>query len=107
MASIPATVGMHVFAAVITSSPAPTPSARSASSIASVPDATPTASRAPQNAANDALERLDVRAADEAIAVEHLRERGVELRAQAVVLAAEIDERDRHPSPQYRSPCSR
>ena len=42
-AAIPVTVATHVFAAVITSSPGPTPSARSASSIASVPELTPTA----------------------------------------------------------------
>ena len=98
---------MHVFAAVITSSPAPTPSARSASSIASVPEATPDGFARAAERGERPLELLDARAADEATAVEHPRERGVELRAQGVVLATEIDERDRHPSPQYRSPCSR
>src|SRR4051794_27746889 len=49
-----ATVGTHVFACVTTSSPGPTPSALSASSIASVPLAQPTAWRAPITAANSA-----------------------------------------------------
>ena len=47
-AAIPVTVATHVLAAVITSSPGPTPSARSASAIASVPELTPTAYGAQQ-----------------------------------------------------------
>src|SRR5215212_830167 len=50
--SMPATVGTQVFAWVITSSPGPTPSASSASSIASVPLATATACRLPAKPAN-------------------------------------------------------
>ena len=46
--SMPTIVGTQVFAAVITSSPARMPQASSASVIASVPDATPTACAAPQ-----------------------------------------------------------
>ena len=50
--SIPTIVGMHVFGAVITSSPGSTPAASSAIVIASVPDATPTACEAAQAVAN-------------------------------------------------------
>ena len=49
---MPVAVGAHVIETVRTSSPAPTPRARSASVIASVPFATPTARAAPQKAAH-------------------------------------------------------
>ena len=52
--SMPETVGTHVFACVTTSSPGPMPSARSASSIASVPFAQPTACAFPFQAASSA-----------------------------------------------------
>src|SRR5205809_727456 len=47
-----ATVAMNVFAAVMTSSPDPTPSASSVSASAAVPDDTPTAPATPQYLAN-------------------------------------------------------
>ena len=47
-----AAVAMNVFAGITTSSPAPAPSARRTSSIAVVPEETPSARRAPECAAN-------------------------------------------------------
>ena len=85
----------------------PTPSARSASSIASVPEATPTASRAPQKRGELALEGLHARSADVPAVVDDRLERLGQLGAETGVPAAEIDEWDVHASAQYRSPCSR
>ena len=97
---------MQVLATVITSSPALIPTARSASSIASVPEATPIACSAPTQDGELPLEPLDRLAADEAAGVEHLGDGGVELRPQRSNVAREIEERDaRHA--QYASPCSR
>jgi hypothetical protein len=46
------------------------------------------------------LERLDAGAADEALALDDLGERPIELVPEAGVLTAEVDERDAHSSPQ-------
>ena len=87
-------------AGTITSSPGSTPTARSAIAIASVPDATPTASRAPQNAAN-ARSNSSTRgpstnrppSSTDAIAASSSR-------AVRRDLARELEERDVHGSPQ-------
>ena len=64
---------MNVLAAVTTSSPGPTPNARSASSIASKPVPTPIAWRVPMKRGEFRLEALDRRAEDEIAALDDAR----------------------------------
>ena len=99
--SIPTTVGTHVFAAVITSSPGATPTASSAIVIASVPEATPTACRGAAVGGERRLERLDLArrgrtgrsSSTRAIAASSSARR----RAR---LARQVEERDGHPPSQ-------
>ena len=79
-----------------TSSPGPTPSARSASVIASVPLATPTACRGAQVGGELGLERRDLGAEDERAAVEHLGDLRVDLAAQRRERRLGVEQRDRH-----------
>ena len=70
----------------MTSSPAPMPSAISASSSASVPDDTAIAWLTPSRRASSASTRFDLRSHDEALAVTHARDGGENLFAQRLVL---------------------
>ena len=79
----------------MTSSPGPMPSAISATSSASVPDDTPIASRHAEVRGQLALERLDLRAEDEALAVADARDRREDLVADRPVLRLEIEQRHR------------
>ena len=92
--TIPVTVGTQVFAWVTTSSPGPIPTARRASSTASVPDATPTAWPAAHRRRELLLERPALLAEEEAAAVQHAADRGVQLGANRRTLPPQIDERD-------------
>ena len=79
----------------MTSSPGPMPSAISATSSASVPDDTPMACAHAEGRRELALERLDLRAADEPLAVADARDRGEDLLAQRPVLRLQIEQRHR------------
>ena len=95
-ASIPATVGTHVFAAVITSSPCRRRRAASAIVIASVPDATPSASRDAAVGGELLLEPRDRLAEDEPAAVEHAREAASSSPRMLATWRAQVEERDVH-----------
>ena len=86
---------MNVFAGTMTSSPAPTPTARRASSSASVPLATPTQCAGADELGVLLLERRHGLAADEVAGDEDLGEALLDLLGDLRVLDREVDERDR------------
>ena len=79
-----------------TSSPGPTPIARSAIVIASVPLATPTACAAPQYAANSRSNARHLRAQDVALGVEHPLDRRAQLHAQGDQRRRGVEQRHAH-----------
>ena len=89
-------VAKNVNGVVMTSSPWPQSSARSASSSASVPLAQPTAYFVCDSSATSALELLDGSAEDEQLGVDDLHHRGNDFIADRRVLCTEIQQRDRH-----------
>ena len=82
-----------------TSSPAPTPSARSAIVSASVPLATPTTWRHAQVRGQLALERLDLRPEDVRPALEHRGSALAQLREQGLERRSCVEQRDGHGGP--------
>ena len=88
-------VAKNEYVLVMTSSPGPMPSAISTASSASVPDDTAIASPALEGRGQLALERLDLRAHDESLAVADAGDRGEDLVAKRPVLRVEVEERDR------------
>ena len=80
----------------MTSSPGPMSSASSAITSASVPLATPTQGRAAEALRDGRLQRAALGAEDEAPAVEHSRDGGVDLRAKRPVLGLDVHERHGH-----------
>ena len=87
-------VAKNVKLGTITSSPGPTPSAISASSSASLPDAQPTACSVPQYSAIAASNFAHAGPCTNAPDFAHLGHRRVDLRLQALVLARHIEHRN-------------
>ena len=89
-------VAKNVYAGQMTSSPGSTPSARSASTRASVPFATPTPWAASDVDGGLALEGRDLRAEDEATGVEDVGGGGQEPLAEVSAHRREIHQGDGH-----------
>ena len=92
-------VAKKEYGVVMTSSPGPTFSAISATSSASVPDDTPTACRAPTNAAIELSKSVTDSPEDELLRVAHAIERGADVLADGGVLRLEVQQRDRRHRP--------
>ena len=98
---------MKVFAGTITSSPRPMSTARSASSRASVPLATPTQCSTPTNAANSCSKAATSGPRDEGRALDHRGKPRGDLGRDLAMLRLEIDERDHRVTPAPRARGSR
>jgi hypothetical protein len=85
-------VAKNEYVGVMTSSPAPMPSAIRARSSASVPEDTVTACPAPMDAASSCSNALDLGPEDEALAVADTRDGGEQLVANGRVLRAEVEQ---------------
>ncbi len=106
-AAIASTVAMNVFAAVMTSSPGPTPNARSASSMAARPVPTEIAWRVPMSAAYSASNCSTAGPENEVAPLEDAADRGFDLRRQRAVLRFQVDERHVHGRNHFFNPRPR
>ena len=79
-----------------TSSPGPMPSAISARRIASVPELTPSANRAPVNSASALLEFFHFRPEDEMAGAQHAQKSLAQFRLKRAVLRLEIEQGNLH-----------
>ena len=98
---------MNVFAAVITSSPGPTPNARSASSMAARP--VPHRNGVPRADERGVLgfEPFDRRAHDEVAPLEDRVDRRLDLRGERAMLRFQVDERHVHGRNHFLNPRPR